>query len=250
MGGHQGEFWHMGGTALISEKQFAALYTSFWASVLPLSEAALRAMNLRVNRVYEPLETACPAVLNGFVNELAFRLTEASNGTAGDAVPSNVTPEVYSSTEAYIMRLPRPAVPSSPCERDTATSDALAIAQRLTEMIGRARGTRSVSFRPPFLGCGMLDACEGDVLIGEDLWEVKSGDRHFRQTDIRQLLIYCALNHAARSRQIDCFSLVNPRAGVVADGTISDLTHDVAGCDPGTLFDEIIACVTMGEGSM
>lgn len=235
---------------MISERQFAALYTSFWASTLPLAESTVRAMNLRVDRVYEPLEADCPVALNGFVNEFAFRLAESSYCTGPAMIATEAISEVYGSTEAYIMRLPRPSVPSSGSERDAATRDAVAIARRLAEMITAARGDRSITFRPEFVGCGVLDACEGDILLGDDLWEVKSGDRQFRQTDVRQILIYCALNHAAKTRPIGRFSLVNPRAGIVAGGTVIDLVHDVAGCDPGTLFDEIIECVTLREGSI
>lgn len=235
---------------MISERQFATLYTSFWASALPLAETAVRALNLRVDRVFEPLEANCEAALNGFVNEFAFRLAESSHRAESGAIMSDKIREVYGSTEAYIMRLPHPVVPSSPSEREAATRDAMAIANRLAEIIRQARGTRGVTYRPAFLGCGMLDACEGDILMGDELWEVKSGDRQFRQTDVRQILIYCAMNHAARTRQIDRYSLVNPRAGVVVGGRVGDLTYEVAGCDPGTLFDEIITCVTMAEASM
>ena len=234
---------------MISERQFATLYTSFWATVLPLGESTVRGMNLRVDRVYDPFDADASAALNGFVNELAFRLAESSHRAGTKTISLKELPKVYASTESYILRLPRPSIPSSEAERDAATRDAVAIAQRLAEMIGPARGENSITFRPLFMGCGTLDACEGDILIGEDLWEVKSGDRHFRQIDIRQILIYCALNHAARTRVIDRYSLVNPRAGVVLADTIDNLVYDVAGCDPGTLFDEIIACVTMRDAS-
>src|SRR5579864_8207330 len=47
---------------------------------------------------------------------------------------------------------------------------------------------------PVFRGCGFVDECTGDLIIGNQLVEVKAGDRSFRATDIRQLLVYCALN--------------------------------------------------------
>lgn len=235
---------------MISEKQFAVLYTSFWAAVLPLGETAVRRMNLRVARVFNPLQADAPAAYNGFVNELAFRLVELSYRGGAGSVGEESVPEVYASTEGYIMRLPRASVPASRREREAAIRDAVVIGERLAGMIGDARGERSITFRPQFSGCGRLDACQGDVLIGDELWEVKSGDRQFRQTDVRQILIYCALNHAAKTRPIDRFSLVNPRAGIVADGTVTDLVHDIAGCDPGTLFDEIIEYVTLRETSV
>ena len=86
--------------------------------------------------------------------------------------------------------------------------------------------------------------------VGEELWEVKSGDRHFRQTDIRQVLTYCALNYASRTRVIDRFSLVNPRAGVIACGTVDDLARAVAASDPQALFEEIVAFLSFQDASV
>jgi hypothetical protein len=239
----------MGGTTVISERQFAGLYTSFWSTALPLAEATVREMNLRAERFFDPLEADSPTAFNGFVNELAFRVAESCHAAGLVAIASESVSTVYAPTEVYIMRLPRAVVPSNASERDAATKDAMTIAQRLLEMVSRCRGDRGVWFRPSFQGSGVLDACEGDILIGEDLWEVKSGDRHFRQTDIRQILVYCALNYAARVREITHFSLVNPRAGVMACGTVTDLAYALAGCDSNTLFDEIVGFLSSQDVS-
>jgi hypothetical protein len=46
---------------------------------------------------------------------------------------------------------------------------------------------------PQFKGCGLLDGCAGDVLVGNTLYEVKAGGRFFRSIDLRRLLVYSML---------------------------------------------------------
>jgi len=234
---------------VISERQFSTLYTSFWSTAMPLGEAMVRAMNLRVERFTEPLNAASPSAFNGFVNELAFRLAELSSVAGAHSIDTNFLHATYPMTEAYISRLPRAVVPESATERATAGQDALALAERLLNAIRQGPGKEPVCFRPKFSGCGIHDDCEGDILIGEELWEVKSGDRQFRQNDVRQILIYCALNHFSAKHAIKRYCLVNPRVGVLASGMVRDLSRSGAGCEPQTLFEEIIEFLSLQEVS-
>jgi hypothetical protein len=234
---------------VISERQFSTLYTSFWSTAMPLGDAMVRAMNLRLERFAEPLDAASPTTLNGFVNELAFRLAESSYSAGSPSIDTTFVHAIYPTTEAYIMRLPRAVVPGNATERAMAGQDALALAETLLATIRHGSGKEPVCFRPKFSGCGIHDDCEGDILIGEELWEVKSGDRQFRLTDVRQILIYCALNHFSMKHGIKRYRLVNPRVGVMASGMVRDLSSNGAGCEPQTLFEEIIDFLSLQEVS-
>lgn len=225
---------------MISERQFANLYASFWSNALPFAEGALREMNLCLERLFKPFEARSPSALNGFINELAFRLSEYRHFEDSNDAVINALPAICSATEAYMSRLPRAVIPSSVEEYEVAISDATALAQRLVSALSALSSGCVISFRPVFLGAGVLDSCEGDILVGTELWEVKGGDRKFRQPDIRQLLTYCALNYASHEHIIDGYCLANPRTGNIISGTVNDLTNDVAGCDACTLFDEIL----------
>ncbi len=61
---------------------------------------------------------------------------------------------------------------------------------------------RTIRVSPRFEGCGWLDECEADFLTSNVLVEVKAGDRAFRSIDLRQVLIYCALNFASKKYDI------------------------------------------------
>lgn len=216
---------------------------------MPLGEMLVRAMNLALERFDAPMRSEVAASINGFINELGFRLAESAFLKRATRAYSVLAEKLYHETETYIRRLPRPATPDSDAERRAAISDAVTLGNRLLSVISVKKGDRNVLFRPSFRGCGIHDDCEGDLLVGTELWEVKSGDRHFRQPDIRQLLSYCALNHASGIYVITDYRFINPRAGVTFCGSLHDLVRTVAGCEPETLYEEIVAFLSRGEVS-
>jgi hypothetical protein len=106
----------------------------------------------------------------------------------------------------------------------------------------------SLVVSPQFEGCGIVDTCVGDVLIGPVLYEVKAGDRPVRSIDIRQLLTYAALNFAKKHRPIDRIGLVNPRLGKFFEIDLDTLCEEVGGGDgPSELLERIIYKLSSGE---
>jgi hypothetical protein len=110
----------------------------------------------------------------------------------------------------------------------------------------RSAQTLKVTFEPNFAGCGFLNPCVGDVLIGDALYEVKAGDRRFRSTDIRQLLTYCALNYAAGTCTIKKAGCVNPRRGTYFILELDAIAYAMAGKSSSELFSDIIYYVSSG----
>jgi len=235
---------------MISERQFSTTFTSFWAEVTPLGETLIRVMNLALERFDPPIRSEVNVRHNGFINELGFRIAEnafLNRVTLGDNI---LAKKLYHETETYIRRLPRPALPDSDTEQSAAISDAVRLGNRLLSAILVMKGDRDVLFRPSFRGCGIHDDCEGDLLVGSEIWEVKSGDRQFRQPDIRQLLTYCTLNHASGRYRITDYRFINPRAGVTFCGSLHDIVRTVAGCEPETLYGEIVEFLSRAEVSI
>ncbi|HEY1537724.1 MAG TPA: hypothetical protein VGF76_27075 [Polyangiaceae bacterium] len=89
--------------------------------------------------------------------------------------------------------------------------------------------TAQLVVSPTFAGCGWLSECNGDVLAGRVLYEIKSGDRLFRALDVKQILVYCALNYASNRCQIDEICLVNPREGVHFSESLNVLCEGMTG---------------------
>ena len=104
----------------------------------------------------------------------------------------------------------------------------------------RSKGEFEVIFEPEFSGCGFVDFSVGDILIGEELYEVKAGERQFRSTDVRQLLTYCALNFAAKRYSIKKAGCVNPRRGTYFSFDVNALAFEMSGKSSTELLAEIV----------
>jgi hypothetical protein len=111
----------------------------------------------------------------------------------------------------------------------------------------QSAGSLLVKFAPTFRGCGLLDACAGDILIGNKLFEVKAGDRPYRSSDLRQLLTYCSLNSVDHSHEIKSVGCVNPRHGTYFCIEVDLLALELSSKSATELFAEIIYLLSGGD---
>lgn len=92
-----------------------------------------------------------------------------------------------------------------------------------------------------FKGCGIISEGEGDLCYSNTLVELKTGERNFGINDIRQLLIYCTLQHSEDpSKVFKYVELYNPRMGLFWRSSIENLILEIAGCSAIELYNEII----------
>ncbi|MBI2265693.1 MAG: hypothetical protein HYU64_11050, partial [Armatimonadetes bacterium] len=102
----------------------------------------------------------------------------------------------------------------------------------------------AIFFWPLLKGCGQLDACRADVIYKNKLVEVKAGDRHFRITDLRQIITYLALNFCSKQFQLANIALVNPRTGKAFECSIDTLVEACSGRKPVDVFSDIVDFVS------
>ncbi|MBV8660446.1 MAG: hypothetical protein JO142_21720 [Burkholderiales bacterium] len=214
---------------MISEHQFANSYPSVWNHVAPLSDGYWKIENMMVRRDAPPIISITATSMRGVINESAFRafcrLRDSGGAADADAVLSAVDFSVAEAIE-YIARLaPRSRINIGEFDRDC-KNEAIAITQRLLKFFP---GHMRTTLRPTFVGCGLISACEGDVIEGECLYEVKAGDRPFRITDLRQLLVYAALAYSSGSLSFKRIGLYNPRTGAVWIRTLDQVCQSIAG---------------------
>jgi len=109
------------------------------------------------------------------------------------------------------------------------------------------RSHSALIVEPTFAGCGIINACKGDLIVSNVLFEVKAGDRLFRSIDVRQLIMYSMLNRISKGREIERLGLFNPRIGVSATISVDDLCFEISGKNSAELFSEITAAISSGE---
>jgi len=213
---------------VITEKQFALGYSGFWSGLLPMLERHIREVNLQVQRFAPPFASRTAPSAHGLINELAFRVFVAS--ARSRTAPAELTPDALAASIdgatshiRHMRQLSRTPIadPTSP-----QLLEATALAERHLLFFERER---TLTMLPVFPGCGWVMECAGDVLSGSTLFEVKAGQRGFRSLDVRQTLVYCALNFAAKTYDISTVCLVNPRTGLFAEESLEDLCRAVSG---------------------
>ena len=105
--------------------------------------------------------------------------------------------------------------------------DALGLARTLSAFLVHMGD--KVRFGPQIPGAGTLSRCEADLAVGDTLVEIKTVSRRFRSHDLRQLLVYLALDWANGEPLWTWGCLLNPRRAVWADFDVDWLVRPLSG---------------------
>jgi len=97
---------------------------------------------------------------------------------------------------------------------------------------------------PAFPGCGLMTNCKGDLLYGTTLVEIKAyreiGRKPFHPEDFKQLLTYCALNFLAGNiYTIEKIQLFNPRMGYLWQSDLEEFVFLISNSTSAVLFENI-----------
>jgi hypothetical protein len=234
---------------MTSETRFATSFTSVWREVTPLSDGYWSIENLLAKRMSPPIRNRAPKELRGLVNELAFiafcDLVRHHSRTGRENVSSAVIRSIPEAV-AYINRVSGTAPVLLSAVDPVCIREASHISLRLLRFF--PTGAR-VTVRPTFVGCGIVAQCEGDVLVGDCLYEVKAGDRGFRVSDLRQLLVYAALAYASDQLSFHRIGLFNPRTGLAWTRTLDEVCRAVSGLLANDVLPRIVQYLTPTSAS-
>jgi hypothetical protein len=214
---------------MISEHDFSGGYSSLWHSLSPMSDGYWKVENMLVARALPPLASKSEVRMRGVVNEAAFRAfcelqnenSPVDRARALLAVDSNAAAAVD-----YVSRLTTRFKPEHSDFDEQCRRESAHLSLRLLHYFPGSKGT---TLRPKFKGCGLLSACEGDLIEGDCLYEIKAGDRAFRITDLRQLLVYSALAYSAGELNFSRIGLFNPRTGSAWARSLDQVCSAIAG---------------------
>lgn len=216
-----------------------------------MAEDYLRTRNRMLTEYAPAVQSTLLPDTRGIVNELGFRLYVKSLELRKPlgALPREITEPCFTSTVRYVQTLSD----TEPTREAPPFEEAIEESMRLAHNIGlffrfaRARTRfkiRTIGVSPLFKGCGWLDECAADFLTSNVLVEIKAGDRTFRSIDIRQVLIYCALNFASKTYDIVHVCLVNPRLGFFWGEPLERLCQEVSGRSSSDVLGDIVQFVS------
>lgn len=230
---------------MISEKTFILTHTSFWQDTVPLGENFVRKMNLSTDRFVLPLESRVDPTRRGFVNEVGFLLTKYSKTNGQTVETLSATEYTRTMIEQEAKALMYRYKGSNDSEISPLSLDeweeSLELSKRIrTFMIMASAREKETIVAPAFSGCGFIDACAADLLVGRTLCELKSGDRSFRLIDVKQMVTYLALNYANPKFSIEKIGFVNPRHGTAYRLGVADFVNEISGKNSVELLIEVI----------
>lgn len=85
---------------------------------------------------------------------------------------------------------------------------------------------------PELPGCGVLGVCAADISAGSTLVEIKTVDRNFSSKDIRQVLIYLALDYCSGIKRWNKAVMFNPRRAFVVSFSPAEFVSYISAGKP------------------
>lgn len=231
---------------MISESTFSKKFTSFWNELLPNSKNYVRLINGGLlEPIYEPFDTADrknnTALINvhafSMMRELCNKKQTLAQLLKNDYFTSDNFEILLKKDLDYLSRFSY----GSDCLLPLSVKEKQQIRQLFNQMsIRYFYPDPNVIVDPRFDGCGFINESFGDIFSGYKLVEIKSGERRFSLTDLRQVLVYLVLNHYSKTPfDIKHIELFNPRMGIVFAEDVENFCVSMSALNSQELFSEV-----------
>jgi hypothetical protein len=224
-------------------KGFSGLWTEFFPMLSPtfviaFNEAFVRPI-LGRDGIVSAVKLTSPSHRPDVLAEFAFRFAAAS-------YEAGVPVKVAARNEALMtaafgaavkrVRELRPNLSADePFLDEGEQLEGVRLALVYDEFVELWPATEAVVFSPAVKGSGVLGQCLADLAIGKTLYEVKTVSRPFHSRDLRQLLIYFALQAVTGEKRWEYGGLLNPRMALFCTFSIDWLVMRLSGGRPPNL---------------
>lgn len=250
MGWQKGESTKLDTAAVIHATTFSTSYNALWRSIAPTCELYVRRLNMSgLEQIERPMLESIEPGRSALISEFAFSMfvALASNLLKGKSSLENkeLRAEAWNQTKSRLSAFSTHDVG----ELSDLSEDEMKYADEVCARqyrFFRARG-KKIALRPIFLGCGFIEASEGDVIVDDTIYEVKTVERAIRSSDIRQLITYAALNYASQQYAIDKIGIFNPRRGTACEVNLEHACDEISGRSALDLFWQITSAISSGE---
>src|SRR5438552_4986117 len=158
---------------MISEKDFAEKYTSFWQVAVPTSERLIREANrLGYGRFAPPMKSAGQPEMHAVIAEIAFGIVKASYSPLRiRPISSDQLSDIVEVAYKSILRAAQASPLQIPAPRAKQIIEAQSLAKRMETFFFEKELATELTFEPRFSGCGVIDDCYGDLIAGNTLYE-------------------------------------------------------------------------------
>lgn len=236
---------------MISEKQLVSNYSFFWKSILPLQKIFQRKVNLEKCKTGDKfLESTIIGRRRSYISHVSFWVyfysLKYKTNIISEKFDKRTEDKIESLCSKQFDEYNRGIENINAKLSMKEWNEIYKLAQRLYKFFDDLYENKNIEFNPRFKGCGFLDDCYGDILVGDCLYEIKMIDRNFRVNDFQQILTYCSLNSISKQYNINKVCILNPRSGEYFKADLDNLCIMISGKNKSKLFHEIIDFLTGG----
>lgn len=218
---------------MITERDIAEKFSIIWKQNFPLltpnfmrvfNEAQIDMINLKSIPTNDEIRY-------DLVSELAFNL-------AAELIETDITPGQffidYTSVIQLVSKTARNIWKSGNYSQEdlklneSEECESILICSNIIEFVNKIKKENHV-FMPKLKGYGVIPDLIADISIDDTLYEIKTVNRNFRSSDLKQLLIYLALQQVTGEMKWRNGGLYNPRRGVYCKFNIKSLIYNISG---------------------
>lgn len=194
---------------MISVTTLSRGYSSLWSQVTPWLSGYVSYINQGgLKRVETPIESNDAPSFRAINNSVAFY---QFFNVVHYQINLNDFDAAIDKAITHLYHLPRNNIENYVLSDENSS----VIQAQVARMMSRYSDVNPI-LHPQFPGCGIILNAEGDFKYNQTLVEIKAGERDIYPSDIKQLIVYGALNSiASDSHYIDHFELYNPRQGML-----------------------------------
>lgn len=232
---------------MISDISFATGYQSFWDNITPYLGNYIKIKNLENGSFGEDeFPSGSNTDRRSLIAEYAYRVFCWEIKHYGKNIPNVYKNMIQIKAAKYIAGFGDNENVNVPLLEEE-LYESQEIINRLHKFFFNKKSVNLINPAPLFKGCGFIDMCQGDVLFENTLFEIKTVDRSFRATDIKQVLLYAALNSVSKQYTIKKLGLLNPRRRKFVEEDIEHISIQISGKPAQQLFDSIIFFISGGD---
>jgi hypothetical protein len=101
-----------------------------------------------------------------------------------------------------------------------------------------------IEFKPKLKGYSFIPDLVADISIGNTLFEIKTVNRNFKSSDLKQLFLYLALRQVTGGNNWKYAGLYNPRKGTYCMFNVKSLIFNLSGGNsPNETFENLLNCL-------
>lgn len=234
---------------MISERDISEKFSVIWKQNFPLlTSNFIRVFNnTQIEDINNFQIDSIDGVRYDLVSEAGFNLAEIAVKNKVDtfdfiAINENVS-TLISRTAKSIWKSGK-YLPSDLEISNDEKNDIIKVANNILEFIDKINGD-VVLFRPKLKGYGFIPDLEGDLLVDETLYEVKTVNRNFKSSDMKQLFIYLALKQVSNEGAWKYGGLYNPKRGLYCRFNVKSLIYNLSGgATPNEVFENLLNGLT------